>query len=96
MSVVVHLTKSFDYFNNVVDKDKVKMLHPFSIARAVCYIDDQIDNHSENHQCHCFSCRIFKLFLTELLSSRKYGRLYLKCTAYMNNFFNIFINNAVF
>ena len=96
MSVVVQPTKSFDYFDNVVAEDKVKMLHPFSIARAVCYIDDQIDNHSENYQCHCFSCRIFKLFLTELLSSGNYGRLYLKCAAHMNIFFNIFINNTVF
>ena len=35
MSVVVHPTKTFDYFNNIVDQDKARQLHSFCIARFI-------------------------------------------------------------
>ena len=95
MSVIVHPIKVFDYFYNIVDDDKTKNLRSFSIARSICHIGDEIDDHSDNCQCHCFSCRIFKLLLTVLLS-RNYGRLYLKCAVHMNIFSNIVIAEAHF
>ena len=74
MSVVVHPTNVFDYFNNIVDQDKAKQLHSFSIARSICHIAVQIIDHSDNYQCYRVSCRICRLLLTVLLS-RKHEKL---------------------
>ena len=72
----VHPTKIFDYFNNMVNQDKVKKLHSFSIARSICHIAVQVSNHSVNYMCFCFWCRIFRLLLSVLLS-RRHGKLLL-------------------
>ena len=83
MSVVVHPTKIFNYFNNIVDQDKVQKPHSFFIARSICHIAVQIIGHSDNYQCYCFSCRICRLSLTVLLS-RMHRRLL--CIIKKNNY----------
>ena len=72
----VHPRKIFDYFNNIVDQDKAKKLHSFSIARSICHIAVQISSHRISYMCFCFSCRIFRLLLAVLLS-RAHGKLLL-------------------
>ena len=83
MSVVVHPTKIFNYFNNIVDQDKVQKPHSFFIARSICHIAVQIIGHSDNYQCYYFSCRICRLSLAVLLS-RMHRRLL--CIIKKNNY----------
>ena len=80
MSVVVHPAKILN-FNNIIDKDKAQKL------QSIHYISFQIPGHSNNYQCYCFLCWLFKLLLTVLLF-RKYGKLYMECAVHMNNFSN--------
>ena len=56
-------TKTFDYFNNILDQDKVKKLYSFSISRSICYIAIQISSHSINvsdfrveYLVYCWPC----------------------------------------
>ena len=63
MSVVVHPTKIFDYFNNILDQDKAKQLHSFCVVRSICYIATLITDHGNNYRCFCFKCRICRLLI---------------------------------
>ena len=56
-------TKIFDYFNKILDQDKVKKLYSFSISRSICYIAIQISGHSINvsdfrveYLVYCWQC----------------------------------------
>ena len=46
MSVVVHPTKTFDYFNNIVDQDKARQLHSFCIARSIYHVYTLVSDHA--------------------------------------------------
>ena len=61
MSVVVHPTNIFLYFDNFLNPDKAKKLHSFCIARSIRYIATLIKGHSDSYRCHCFKCLLCRL-----------------------------------
>ena len=70
MSLVIHPTNIFQYFDNVDDQEKVKQLLSFCIARSIRHVVLLIHGHSDNYRCHCFSCLICRLLVETLLSRR--------------------------
>ena len=70
MSVVIHPTKTFEYFDNVVDPVKTQQLYSFCIARSAHRVVPLIHGHSDNYDCYCFSCLICRLLIQTLLSRR--------------------------
>ena len=70
MTLRVNLAKVLEYFNNVIDHDKAKLLHSLCLARSVCHLTNLIDH------CHCFLCKICRICL-QALFSRKHQELLL-------------------
>ena len=68
MSVVVHPTIIFSYFDNFLNPDKSKKLHSFCIATSIRYIATLIKGHSDSYICHCFKCLVCRLLISVLLS----------------------------
>ena len=68
MALEINPAIVLEYFNNIVDPPKTKQLHSFSIARSICHLAVETDGHNLTYHCHCFSCRICRILLTELLS----------------------------
>ena len=56
MSAVVHPTKFFEYFDNLVDTGKAFQLYSVSVSRSIHHITEQIKGHSNNYKCYCFLC----------------------------------------
>ena len=68
MSVVVHPTNIFLYFDNFLDPAKTKKLHSFCIARSIHYAVTLIKGHKDGYRCHCFKCLVCRLSISKLLS----------------------------
>ena len=77
LSVVVHPTNIFLYFDNFLNPDKVKKLHSFCIARSICYIATLIKGHRDSYKCHCFKCLVCRLLVSVLLSRSHKKLLYI-------------------
>ena len=68
MSVVVHPMNIFSYFENVLDPVETNNLHYYCIAASLHHISTIIKKHSENYQCHCFRCLVYRQLVKTLLS----------------------------
>ena len=77
MSVVVHLTNIFLYFDNFLNPDKAKKPHSFCIARSIRYIAALIKGHSDSYRCNCFKCLACKFLISVMLSSGHKKLLYI-------------------
>ena len=74
MSAHVQPCDIFNYFENVVDSAKADTLHVFSIGLSLRYHSEMCKEHSKNHCCYCFKCRIYR-FLTQTLLRRGYKNI---------------------
>ena len=86
MSAVVHPTKFFEYFDNLIDTGKAFQPYSVSVARSIHHITKQIKGHSNNYKCYCFLCWICWLLIVVLLF-RKYEKLL--CIIKENNYLTI-------
>ena len=77
MSVVVHPTNIFLYFDNFLNPEKAKKLHSFCIAKSIRYIATLIKVQSDSYRCHCFRCLVCRLLISEVLSAGHKKLLYI-------------------
>ena len=77
MSIHVQPCDIFDYFENVVNPTKAQNLHVFSITVTLQYHSEMFKEHSKNHCCYGFKCRIYRLLTRTLLHEGYKNTLYI-------------------
>lgn len=58
----------FQYFEMLVCSVHAKNLHTHYITAALCYKLSLYREYSQNYQCFCFKCRIYRLLCGTLIS----------------------------
>ena len=70
MSINIHPTNIFLYFDNHLCYSKAKSLCSVCMARCIRYISSKTRRQNSEYKCHCFKCRVYRMPHFVLFSRR--------------------------
>ena len=70
MSINIHPTNIFLYFDNHLCYSKAKSLCSVCMARCIRYISSKTRRQNSEYKCHCFKCQVYRMPLFVLFSRR--------------------------
>ena len=56
---IIPLSKTIEYFDNMLDQNKVKNLHSICIARGIRFLAKNVCGHNDHYWCQCFKLNLF-------------------------------------